>query len=314
MQGSWITAVLAGMPTAVAVILGVRLWKLKRVLRQISAELGKTRQEGYDRPLRIPLMDGALEEMAAELNKNLAYQKALKLQTGHARSQMKQAVSDIAHDLRTPLTVIRGNLQMLGMEPLSDRGQQYLSACEHRTEGLKIMVDEFFELSLLESGDMEMCPEKIELAEFLAELVLEHEVMIRKKGLTPELQLRPVYLVIDRRVLMRVMGNLLQNLYRYSDQTFSIFTEECAREGEGEKQVRVTVGNRMRPGVEVDTAHLFGRTYRADRTATAGSAGLGLYIVRLLVEKSGGRIEAFLREGWMYFRMEWKTQDAEQLP
>lgn len=308
MQGSWIMAVLVGMPAVVAGILGLRLWRMKRIIRQISTELGKTRQEGYDRPLRIPLMDGALEEMAAELNKNLAYQKALKLETEHTRLQMKQAVSDIAHDLRTPLTVIKGNLQMLGMEPLSDRGRQYLSICGHRAEGLKIMVDEFFELSLLESGDVVMHPEKIELAEFLTELVLEHEVMIRKFGLTPEFQLRPVYLVIDRRVLARVMGNLLQNLYKYADQAFSILTEEIVREEEGEKQIRIMVGNRMQPGVEADLAHLFDRTYRADRTGPAGSAGLGLYIVRLLVEKTGGRIEAFLRDGWLYFCMEWKTE------
>ena len=89
-------------------------------VREITRELKNNRERDYDRQLRILLHDRAFNSMATEMNRNLSYQKELKLQEEAARKQLERSVSDIAHDLRTPLTVIKGNLQLLENEQLSE--------------------------------------------------------------------------------------------------------------------------------------------------------------------------------------------------
>ena len=109
-------AVLAGILAVVSLLMVfflVRLLIIKHDLRKISEELEKTKDESYNRDLTVTLGDRDLERMAAEFNGNLDYQKNLKLQAEKSKAQLERSISDIAHDLRTPLTVIKGNLQLL---------------------------------------------------------------------------------------------------------------------------------------------------------------------------------------------------------
>ena len=92
--------------------LALRLLLIKKDLRQIKEELARTREEDYNRNLRVSLSDGDVERLASEINRNLDHQKNLKLEAERSRKQLQQSISDIAHDLRTPLTVVKGNLQM----------------------------------------------------------------------------------------------------------------------------------------------------------------------------------------------------------
>lgn len=134
----------------VLILLGL-LMILKKNIRDVKKELKKTIDEDYNRQLRVTLLDKDVEALASEINSNLEYQKALKLETENSRRQLEQSISDIAHDLRTPLTVVKGNLQMLESEDLSPKGREYLGISRRKAESLKGMVDEFFELSVLES-------------------------------------------------------------------------------------------------------------------------------------------------------------------
>ena len=119
---------------------------LKKELRNIRDELPLTRHKGYNRQLTISLFDKDLSETTAEMNRNLDYQKRLKLESEKAELSLKRSVSDIAHDLRTPLTVIKGNLQLMEQEEaLSDRGLEYLRVCTEKADAMKVMADDFFD-------------------------------------------------------------------------------------------------------------------------------------------------------------------------
>ena len=128
-----------------ALFLGIRLFLIKSDLRHMRQELEKTREESYNRNLRVTISDREVEKLAAEINQNLDHQKELKRETERSRRQLEQSISDIAHDLRTPLTVVKGNLQMLESEPLSEQGREYLKVSSKKAETLKRMVDEFFD-------------------------------------------------------------------------------------------------------------------------------------------------------------------------
>ena len=145
----------------------VKVITMKSSIRNIRIELGKTKEENYNRQIRATLMDREVEKLAAEINENLDYQKNLKLDSAKSRQQLEESISDIAHDLRTPLTVVKGNLQMMRNENLSDKGREYLDISFKKADTLKEMVDEFFEMSVLESDQNVLELSKIDVPVFM---------------------------------------------------------------------------------------------------------------------------------------------------
>lgn len=279
------------------IILALRLFLLRSSIRSISKELENTLSSDYNRQLKIDLSDEALNELAVNINKNLDAQKKLKLKEERSRRQLEQSVADIAHDLRTPLTVVKGNLQLLDSEALSEKGRQYLDVSTKKTEALKNMVDEFFELSVLESDPTPARLETIDLTAFLTEFLIDHEELIRAHSLEPEIQLqeREINVSANREMLQRVFENLISNILKYAHNNFFIKLTENGS---------LTVGNKLAGGVTIDTEHIFDRTYRADKARSSGSAGLGLYIAKLLMEKQNGTITASDSAGILSFRLE----------
>ena len=91
----------------------VKVITMKSSIRNIRRELAKTKEENYNRQIRTTLNDRDVEKLAVEINETIDYQKNLKLESAGSRRQLEKSISDIAHDLRTPLTVVKGNLQMM---------------------------------------------------------------------------------------------------------------------------------------------------------------------------------------------------------
>ncbi|MBR6151074.1 MAG: HAMP domain-containing histidine kinase [Lachnospiraceae bacterium] len=278
-------------------LLGIRLFLVWDDLRRIRKELEKTREESYNRNLRVNVSDREVEKLAAQINKNLDYQKELKRETERSRRQLEQSISDIAHDLRTPLTVVKGNLQMLETENLSEQGRDYLKVSSKKAEILKQMVDEFFELSVLESDSKPVELRGLDLIEFLSEFIIENETLIRQHELTPEILFpeKGITVLANRECLTRVFSNLMGNVLKYAKEGFLL---QVTREA---SLCRIRMGNRVEDPDAIDVEHIFDRTYRADKARSDGSAGLGLYIARLLVTKQKGSISAVLEDGRLFF-------------
>ena len=287
------------------IFLLVRLIVLKGNVRDIRKELENTRTEEYNREIRLTLLDKDAEALAAEINQNLDYQKSLKMESEQSRRQLEQSISDIAHDLRTPLTVVKGNLQMLEKEELTDKGREYLDISRRKADTLKGMVDEFFELSVLESDSKPAELRKLDVISFLSEFIIENETLIRKKELTPEITFpeKTVFIQADKALLTRVFSNLFTNILKYAKDSF-----ELKVTGDDAGLCTVQIGNNVAEPETIDIEHIFDRTYRVDKARRDGSAGLGLYIAKLLVEKQKGRITAELEGNKLIFNIVFKEQ------
>lgn len=273
----------------VCISLILRLISIRRSMREITNELILTRDEGYNRQLTVELSDSVLEEMAAEMNRNLDYQKKLKDESDKAERILKQSVSDIAHDLRTPLTVIKGNLQMIVLEDgLSEKSRGYLAASSEKCSEMKRMADDFFELSLLESDSSPVKLSKVNITNLLMQFLADSEAVIRGKELVPDVIFpeRTVFALADEDLVRRMLGNLLNNVLKYAVESF------CITLSVSENECGIVFSNAVKKGTEIDAEKLFERTYRADKARSGNGAGLGLYIVKLLSEKQQGRVMA----------------------
>ena len=300
---------------------GLRVISMKQQIRKIRSSLARSREMDYNRQITIALIDREIEELAAEINRNLDYQKSLKLTAEQSEQQIRQSISDIAHDLRTPLTVIKGNLQRLEQEKdLTQEEERYLQISMQKADALKEMVDNFFELSVLESDHSPAVTSQINLTALLMNFLAEHESIIRQHHLTPEIRLPEVtvYVQADEQMLERILSNLLSNVVKYAKDAFRIELvvedyPDVDPELGGEHYGGIRISNRLAEDSDVDADRLFERTYRGSRERTGTGAGLGLYIVRLLTEKQGGYVSAGIEQGDLFMKvMVPKRKKAEQ--
>ena len=273
-------------------------------MREIKNELILTRDEGYNRQLTVELSDSVLEEMATEMNRNLDYQKKLKEESVKAERTLKQSVSDIAHDLRTPLTVVKGNLQMIALEDgLSEKSRGYLAASSEKCSEMKRMADDFFELSLLESDSSPVKLSKVNITNLLMQFLADSEAVIRSKELVPDVVFpeRTVFALADEDLVRRMLGNLLNNVLKYAVESF------CITLSVSENECGIVFSNAVKKGTEIDAEKLFERTYRADKARSGNGAGLGLYIVKLLAQKQNGRVTAECKDNELFVSVYLKT-------
>lgn len=275
---------------AIALILALFYIVLIKIqMKKTRKELKKTREDGYNKLLTVTLADKDQELLTEEINRNLEYQNEKKIQAEGERAKLKQSISDIAHDLRTPVTVIRGNLQMIEKSgTLNSDEAEKLRICLDKSNDLKMMVDEFYELSYFESEDVELSTEHIDVTDFVANFIIDNEALLRKKDYEPQVVLpeKSIFIDADPALLRRILSNLLTNVLRYSEEYLLIEVKEK------EECVEILMENEA-TGEYIDVERIFDRTYRADKVRTnGGPGGLGLYIVKILSEKMNGRVFA----------------------
>ena len=300
---------LAGVLLLVSIALLIRLVSIRRQIRRMREELTRNLDPDYNRQLTVTLLDRGLNSLAAEMNRSLDYQRRLKRDAVRAENDLKQSVSDIAHDLRTPMTVIKGNLQLLAQEEtLSPRGTEYLLICREKADVLKDMADAFFELSVLESGDAEAQIRNVSLTKVLMQFLADSEAAIRLHGLEPEIILPEQTLSIraDEQMLLRMLGNVLNNILKYAADTFRLEARQDAA------CCTVLFSNAVPAEKMPDPERIFMRSYRADPSRSGGGAGLGLFIVRLLAEKQNAQVTAYAAENVLTLQMQFPLADAAQ--
>lgn len=282
----------------------LRMMILKHEMRRTVYELRRTREISYNRRLTVTLIDRDFTALASEMNHCLDFQQQLKQKAEQTEQQLKCSISDIAHDLRTPLTVIKGSLQLMESEyDLSVKNREYIRICCEKTDYLRKMADEFFEMSLLESEQTVVNLTRLNAVSIIMQFMADNESVISSHNLIPEIELpeKNVYIMADSQLVMRVLENLLNNVIRYAHGRFLVRLEKSG------EICRITFTNSAPELQQSDVKRLFERAYRADKSRQNGGAGLGLYIVRLLTEKQGGTVSASLNNSELLLCVEFKA-------
>lgn len=196
--------------------------------------------------------------------------------------ELKNAVTNISHDLRTPLTAICGYLDLLEREEKSEAAGRYLSQIKNRTEALKSLTEELFQYSVVTSSQ-DLKPERMDMVRALEESLLSFYGVMQEKGIQPNISLpeEPIYRELDASALNRVFSNIISNAVKYSDGDFAVTMKEDGS---------ITFVNSAKKLDAVTVGRLFDRFYTVD--AGRNSTGLGLSIAKLLTERMGGHIEA----------------------
>ena len=207
-----------------------------------------------------------------------------------------ELVTNVSHDLKTPLTSIISYTYLLSKEEMSDEAKDYVKILQVKSEKLKAIVNDVFTLAKAASG-AEVKNERLELTMLLNQTVASDQDLIDESGLTvrtavPEV---PVYIIGDGDKLSRVLQNLLDNALKYSLKGSRVFIEMTA---EGSK-AQVSFKNTSAQEMSFTADEITERFARGDKSRTDGGSGLGLSIAKTFTEACGGRFHIEL-EGDMF--------------
>lgn len=273
-------------------VLLFRYIQLKKQIRNLSDQVNELNCGNSQQMLDIALIDKDLERLDGILNQyNLRQRQTI---AGVLRNEeyLKESVANISHDLRTPLTVILGHLQLLQKENLVPSQAQRIKVILSKAEKMKELVETFYDLSVLEEQQIVPQKERFNLSNLLINLVTENAVSLEKKNILPEINLpdHSVYVYSDRNILERILQNLLTNAIKYSAGTIKITLIEKENKG-----ILFTIENPMSNSSELDCTRLFERFYTGDKSRHDGSTGLGLAVVKVLVKALEGNVSARIR-------------------
>lgn len=264
-------------------VLAVKIYLIKKNIASIDAEFYEILNGDTNGLITIDGRDKSVRRLAANLNLRLKELRSLRLKYEHGDLELKNAVANVSHDLRTPLTAIIGYLELLEKEKMSADAKRYTRIIVNRIETLKQLAEELFRYSVVTSPDYDSPKERLCVNAVLEECIAAHYSSLVKAGITPQIIMPeiPVYRVVNRVALTRIFSNLLGNAIKYSDGDLSItLTKEC----------EISFSNTATKLTEVQVHRLFDRFYTVENARE--STGLGLSISRVLAEKSGGEISA----------------------
>ncbi|MCC0687993.1 sensor histidine kinase [Clostridioides sp. ES-S-0056-01] len=263
---------------------------MRKEIRSIKNQLHE-RTKGIEKPIDIVLIDKNLIELAAEININQSLQKENRLSILKREHQLKESISNISHDLRTPLTSMLGYLQLLQKTELSNEQKEYLDISLSRGKYLQALINNFYDISLLEDKEFTLTLERINLDNILADIILSFTNQFEERNITPSIKFsdKPTYVIADETMLKRLVMNLVSNVIRYGSKELLIeilYTDF----------IEVHFQNEIRNEKNIDTDRLFDKFYTADLSRNHSGSGLGLYIVKVLAEKMGGKVSAYMKK------------------
>lgn len=256
---------------------------LRHSLREAAEELDEKLRTDTNTLISISSSDRAMQSLVTHINRQLQAlrRERLRLQTGN--DALTVAVTNVSHDLRTPLTAICGYLDLLEQEPQTEAAARYLAVIRERTDAMRALTEELFRYSVLTATADELHTEPVCLNDVLEQSLAGFYGALSARGITPSVHLpeEKVIRPLDATALRRVFDNILSNAAKYSDGDLAV---ALAPDGE------VTFSNRASALSRVEAARLFDRFYTVD--SARGSTGLGLSIAKLLTEKLHGTISA----------------------
>lgn len=280
---------LIGILTVIILCLVIKICLLKRSAEQIAKSFHERMTIDTNTMIDLPSRDKDMQSLANSINTELKKLKNDRHRYQQGDTELKNAVTNISHDLRTPLTAICGYLDMLDHEEQTENSQRYLRIIRGRTEIMKQLTEELFRYSVFTTVSNGTSSEPVILNSMLEDSLSAFYTALKQSRITPSVSLpdQKVQRLLNRNALSRIFSNIIGNAVKYSDGDLEITLSE-----EGE----VCFSNHADKLDEIQVGRLFDRFYTVE-TASSDATGLGLSIARALTEQMGGSISAQYTDG-----------------
>lgn len=273
----------------IIVLLIIKICLMKKSAREISESFLDRLTEDTNTLIDISSRDRHMRKLAQEINIQLNKLKEERHRFQQGDRELKDAVTNISHDLRTPLTAVCGYLDLLDREEKSEDAGRYLAVIRSRTEILRQLTEELFRYSVFTSAADKAPGEPVILNRLLEDSISAFYAALKQRGITPRITLpeEKIRRTLSRSACSRLFGNLISNALKYSDGDLEITLKDTGE---------IIFSNHASRLDRIQVERLFDRFYTVE-TASSLSNGLGLSIARTLAEQMGGTISAGYEDG-----------------
>ena len=272
-----------GILIAIIIVLLVKIHILQKSVKEIEIAFADRLVTDTNVLIDISSSDKNVRRLANTINGQLRKLRTERRRFQQGDLELKHAVTNISHDLRTPLTALSGYLELLEQEEKSESVNRYIEIIKDRVDILTQLSEELFKYSVIISTKDNITKEQVIINTVLEESIAAFYTVLTERNIVPDIQISEIKVMrmLDRSALSRVFSNLISNVIKYSDGDLKIVLSE-----NGE-----IVFSNMASGLdEIQVGRLFDRFYTVE--AARKSTGLGLTISKTLVEQMKGTISA----------------------
>lgn len=274
--------------TILIVLLIIFILKTKEINR-LTLELKKLNREGKIEKLRLSLPNKNIENLVVEINTLIDDKRKMENIYKEKDMELREAIANMSHDLRTPLTSIMGYVYLLNDDKLNkEERKEYLRIIEKRSLVLNDLITNFYGLSRIQADQYEIKFEPVNLELVLGEIIAAFYENLDYKFGEPEINIEEGLGTVlgDKQALNRIFTNLIENIIKHGEGEVKISLKKK------NKYIVMEFSNKAEELESKDVNRIFEKFFTKDRMRTGQNTGLGLAIVKLLVEKQGQKIEA----------------------
>ena len=265
----------------VLLFLVIKLYFIKKSIKEIRVSIHKMIKADTNQLLTISSSDKEIKKLANDLNRELQELRKEKLQYQNGNQELKRIITNISHDMRTPLTAISGYIDL--MKENKEKQKEYMKIIEKKTEELTLLTDQLFDFSKTMDIGVKIQKEECCINEILEETLANMYHFFKEKQIESKIEIctQKIYKNLDKYSIIRVFENILSNVCKYSSGDFKVTLNE--------KGI-ITFSNKATSLDATTVQKIFDRYFTVENAKK--STGLGLSISKQLVELNGGEISA----------------------
>lgn len=290
-----IVCVISGIVSLVCIIF---LILYRKQIRSLNTQIKYINEHETNMMLTRELGLKEINELVESLNKYMEINSKKQLEVRKKDEQLKEVITNISHDIRTPLTSLNGYFELLDNTQDIEERRKYASIIRERINCLKEMLEQLFTYVKLQNGEYKFEFEKLDIREELIGTLLEFREEFNNADIEPVVSLPEisVNVSINRMAFARIMQNIIKNAIVHGEKYFEVSMEIINKDES--RYVDITVKNDVKNIEDIDISKVFDRFYKVDKSRSQISTGLGLAIAKDMTEKLSGKIEAIVENGF----------------
>ncbi len=279
---------LCGILLTALIFVSVKLYLIRKSMEEICEELKEHLSMDTNTLLTISSRDKWVCAIAEKLNQQIRVLREERLRYQQGDRELKEAVTNISHDLRTPLTAICGYLHLLSFEERIEMIKHYFKLIENRVGAMMGLTEELFQYSVILTKPEELSIVPVDMGNVLEESLAAFYAAFTTRGIVPEIEMPKVRVIreVNKNALARIFENLIGNALKYSDGDFNVVLYEDGR---------ICFSNMAGELNEILVGRIFDRFFTVETARK--SSGLGLSIAKNFTVRMGGKIWAEYLEG-----------------